>query len=88
MAGSAWSSTSWQGVLFVHTFGKHLFQRFVAEYPQFFAVPTAFEQVLGAAVGEIFRAADPGELLQGGRVQVELALPGERIGKATLRSNR
>lgn len=80
--------TSWQGVLFVHTFGKHLFQRFVAEYPQVFAVPTAFEQVLGAAVGEIFRAADPGELLRGGRVQVELALPGERIGKATLRSNR
>lgn len=27
----------------VHTFGRHLFQRFLVGFPQFFAVPTAFE---------------------------------------------
>lgn len=27
----------------VHTFGQHLFKRFVAGYPQFFAVPSAFD---------------------------------------------
>ncbi|HEY8380341.1 MAG TPA: heme NO-binding domain-containing protein [Nannocystis sp.] len=27
----------------VHTFGRHLFGRFLLHYPQFFAVPTAFE---------------------------------------------
>ncbi|MCB9701159.1 MAG: response regulator [Myxococcales bacterium] len=42
--------------------------------------------VLGAAFGDLFAAADEGELLRGGRVELELPLPGARIGKVTLRA--
>lgn len=42
--------------------------------------------VLGPAVAELFDSADPSELLRGGRVEAELALPGARVGKATLRA--
>ena len=43
-------------------------------------------EVLGPAVAELFESVDAAALLRGGRVDAELALPGGRTGKATLRA--
>ncbi|HEY8380342.1 MAG TPA: ATP-binding protein, partial [Nannocystis sp.] len=42
--------------------------------------------VFGRTVADLFDAADPAALLAGHKIEAEIALPGSRVGKATLRA--